>query len=142
MRWKEIGTAPPETVRALTDEYLAEEDGFGQWLAECCVRDPTGFERSSDLHSSYLAWCDKNGNKSESDALLSRYLVACGFGLGVAFVASPCARYDTYDTFRNCAVYARPHTRTYVPIRNKRHKRHGLDVSGLIATANRCLRPF
>ena len=25
---------------SLTDDYLADEDGFGQWLEECCVRDP------------------------------------------------------------------------------------------------------
>jgi P4 family phage/plasmid primase-like protien len=77
--WSELGTAPPPAVRELTDDYLADEDGFGQWLAECCIRTPFGLERSSDLHQCYLAWCEKTGNRPESNALLSRYLVASGF---------------------------------------------------------------
>jgi phage/plasmid-associated DNA primase len=77
--WTQQGTAPPEDVRLLTDDYLADEDGFGQWLSECCVRDASGFERSSELHRNYVAWCDKNGSKPESNAMLSRYLVASGF---------------------------------------------------------------
>src|SRR5665213_539593 len=77
--WQQRGTAPPEGVRLLTDDYLADEDGFGQWLSECCVRDGRGLERSSELHRNYAAWCDKNGSKPESNAMLSRYLVASGF---------------------------------------------------------------
>jgi putative DNA primase/helicase len=77
--WRQLGTAPPEGVRLLTDDYLADEDGFGQWLAECCVREASGFERSSELHRNYAAWCEKNGSRPESNAMLSRYLVASGF---------------------------------------------------------------
>jgi len=44
-----------------------------------CLRDETGFERSSDLHRSYRSWCEKNGVRPESNALLSRYLVGIGF---------------------------------------------------------------
>jgi len=77
--WQQLGTAPPEGVRLLTEDYLADEDGFGQWFAECCVRSEVGYERSSDLHLSYVDWCGKNGSKPESNAMLSRYLVASGF---------------------------------------------------------------
>ena len=77
-QWVARGTAPPETVRALTEDYLGEEDGFGQWLAENCLRDASAFERSSDLHRNYQSWCERNGIKSESNALLSRYLVGLG----------------------------------------------------------------
>jgi putative DNA primase/helicase len=77
-RWLARGTAPPEAVRVLTEDYLGEEDGFGQWLAENCMRDASGFERSSELHRNYTTWCEKNGTKPESNALLSRYLVGLG----------------------------------------------------------------
>ena len=77
--WKELGTAPPESIRAQTNDYLADEDNFGQWLAECCSRQTDGFERSSDLHRNYVSWCDRTGNKPESNKVLSRYLVAGGF---------------------------------------------------------------
>jgi putative DNA primase/helicase len=69
----------PASVHLLTDDYLSDEDGFGQWLDECCTRDETGMERSSDLHRNYQAWCDTNGARPESNALLSRYLVGTGF---------------------------------------------------------------
>jgi P4 family phage/plasmid primase-like protien len=77
--WKVTGTAPPSIVRELTDDYLADEDSFGQWLAECCMRDASGIERSGELHRNFLAWCEKYGSKPESNASLSRYLVASGF---------------------------------------------------------------
>ena len=78
-QWLSLGTSPPEAVRLLTEEYLGEEDSFGQWLADKCLRDETGFERSSDLHRSYRSWCEKSGVRPESNALLSRYLVGIGF---------------------------------------------------------------
>jgi len=80
VEWANHGTAPPASVRLLTDEYLGDEDGFGQWLEECCVRDESGTERSSDLHRNYQSWCGQNGARPESNALLSRYLVSSGFG--------------------------------------------------------------
>ena len=78
-QWLSLGTSPPQAVRLLTEEYLGEEDSFGQWLADKCLRDETGFERSSDLHRSYRSWCEKSGVRPESNALLSRYLVGIGF---------------------------------------------------------------
>ena len=78
VQWHKSGTAPPEMVRVLTEDYLADEDGFGQWLADNCVREPNGFERSSELHRNYQAWCEKNGARPESNAMLSRYLIGIG----------------------------------------------------------------
>jgi putative DNA primase/helicase len=79
VEWTSHGTSPPASVRLLTDEYLADEDGFGHWLEECCIHEETGMERSSDLHRNYQSWCDRNGARPESNALLSRYLVGSGF---------------------------------------------------------------
>jgi P4 family phage/plasmid primase-like protien len=100
--WQQLGTAPPERVRLLTEDYLGDEDSFGQWLAECCQRDEQGLERSSELHRNYLAWCAKNGAKPESNALLSRYLVAGGFSrektmVGRCFRGLSLRRHDAYD---------------------------------------------
>ena len=77
--WAKLGTAPPDNVRLLTDEYLSDEDGFGQWLEERCIREESATERSGDLHRDYQAWCESNGARPESNALLSRHLVASGF---------------------------------------------------------------
>ena len=55
VEWVKRGTSPPVRVRLLTEEYLADEDRFGQWLEECCARDESALERSSDLHRNYGA---------------------------------------------------------------------------------------
>lgn len=70
VEWASHGTSPPASVRLQTNEYLSDEDGFGQWLEECCVQEPSGVERSSDLHRSYQSWCDANGARPESNTLL------------------------------------------------------------------------
>jgi putative DNA primase/helicase len=79
VEWVKFGTSPPIGVRQLTDDYLSDEDGFGQWFEECCTRDATASEGSNALHRNYQAWCTRNGARPESNALLSRYLTASGF---------------------------------------------------------------
>jgi putative DNA primase/helicase len=79
VEWINHGTAPPASVQQLTDDYLSDEDGFGQWLEECCLRDPDGTEGSSELHRNYQSWCSQKGARPESNALLSRYLITSGF---------------------------------------------------------------
>ena len=34
--WLEQGLAPPEIVRAATDDYFEAEDAISAWLDECC----------------------------------------------------------------------------------------------------------
>ena len=79
VQWRLHGTAPPESVRALTEEYLGGEHTFAQWLQDSCERDESAFERSSELHRNYKAWCERNGSRPESNTVLSRYLVGIGF---------------------------------------------------------------
>jgi putative DNA primase/helicase len=79
VEWIKHGTAPPASVLQLTDDYLADEDGYGQWLEERCLRDDSGSEASSALYRSYQAWCAQKGVRPESNTLLSRYLLASGF---------------------------------------------------------------
>lgn len=79
VQWRLHGTAPPESVRVLTEEYLGSEDTFGQWLQDSCDRDESAFERSSELHRNYQVWSERNGVRPASNGLLSRYLVGIGF---------------------------------------------------------------
>ena len=39
--WRRGGLKPPASVVAATDDYFQDEDTFAQWLAECCVLDPS-----------------------------------------------------------------------------------------------------
>lgn len=77
--WAAQGTAPPACVRELTEDYLGEQDVYAQWISECCDRDPRGMERSSDLHKSYAAWCDRQGLRPKSNLALSAHLRSAGF---------------------------------------------------------------
>lgn len=84
--WNQFGTAPPESVRELTAEYLVEQDLIGQWVDERCVRDSTSSERSSDLHRDYAAWCEGQGTRPKSNMALSAHLVSAGFRKGSTMV--------------------------------------------------------
>ena len=38
VQWRQVRYRPAgDACALLTEDYLADEDGFGQWLAECCV---------------------------------------------------------------------------------------------------------
>ena len=77
--WATAGTAPPQTVRDCTTDYLSDQDVVGEWLAERCTRDTKSFELSGALHRNYSAWCEGQGHHPKSNAKLSEYLVSCGF---------------------------------------------------------------
>ncbi|MDE2623765.1 MAG: hypothetical protein KGM83_11310 [Betaproteobacteria bacterium] len=39
--WQAQGLTRPEAVQQATEGYFADQDVFGQWIEECCERDPT-----------------------------------------------------------------------------------------------------
>lgn len=43
-----------------TDDYLADQDGLGQWADECiCIdRNPEAFVGTRDLFKSWKGWCE------------------------------------------------------------------------------------
>jgi putative DNA primase/helicase len=78
MEWQRIGLAPPKIVTDATDEYFADQDLTKQWL-EDCTKDggPYAFTPTSQLFSSWKAWCDERnlkpgGSNALSDALVDR----------------------------------------------------------------------
>jgi putative DNA primase/helicase len=77
--WQQHGTNPPDCVRELTAEYIAEQDVLAQWLEDCCLRDPRSFELANKLHENLKHWSARQGIPPESNAKLSEYLRAIGF---------------------------------------------------------------
>lgn len=59
--WHSVGLQPPDSVRAATAEYLADEDYLQQWRDESC--ESTGEASSTEL---YLSWCDFASNRGIS----------------------------------------------------------------------------
>ncbi len=55
------GTNPPPAVMAATEEYRADSDALGQFLAECTVPEPNARTSRKALYEAYSQWCENNG---------------------------------------------------------------------------------
>src|SRR6516164_2637112 len=60
LEWQRIGLAPPNIVRATTEEYFADEDTVGQWIEDRTDPEagPFAFTLSSVLFVSWKTWCE------------------------------------------------------------------------------------
>ncbi|ACA21258.1 hypothetical protein M446_7040 (plasmid) [Methylobacterium sp. 4-46] len=56
--WQEHGLIRPDAVLAATDEYLADEDLFGQWVEDRCKVDPGNRQMRTPNQDLYASWCD------------------------------------------------------------------------------------
>jgi putative DNA primase/helicase len=59
--WQSQGLNPPERARAATAEYLEDEDVFGRWLEDECLRDPKAWTPTSVLYERYQKWIEASG---------------------------------------------------------------------------------
>jgi len=59
-----LGTA--EAIRAATTRYFEQQDSFGMWLEERCIRDKSLSVRPAALIADFNAWARENGEKSLS----------------------------------------------------------------------------
>lgn len=74
--WQANGLQRPAAVSGATDSYFADQDLFGQWIDERCVRDPRAWEQPTPL---FQSWCDyardageHPGNAKDFKATLER----------------------------------------------------------------------
>lgn len=83
--WRERGLAPPERVRAATDDYLEDEDALGQFLAECVDLEPAEgghgvYEVSTaDVCRAYGEWAERVNVGRKSAKRLAGELKRRGF---------------------------------------------------------------
>jgi putative DNA primase/helicase len=59
--WQQRGLNPPAVITEATEAYLQAEDSMAAWMDEAGVRDPSAWERSTDLFTSWSAWATKAG---------------------------------------------------------------------------------
>lgn len=58
LEWQQTGLSAPGAVIAATDEYLAQEDQFANWITDCC--ELGAFKHAGKpLYQSYKAWADR-----------------------------------------------------------------------------------
>jgi putative DNA primase/helicase len=79
LEWQVRGLNPPAAVAEATAEYFDDEDVFGQWLEECCVRDPTAHETTRDLYAAWSAWAQRCGMSAGSEPKFRGALKTRGF---------------------------------------------------------------
>lgn len=65
VKWGMLGLNPPDCVLAAGRAYREEQDRVGQFITECCVRDPDAWTplsaRFGGLYSAYKQWALQNG---------------------------------------------------------------------------------
>ncbi|MFO1152771.1 MAG: phage/plasmid primase, P4 family [Rhodospirillales bacterium] len=79
LAWQAEGLSPPTAVRRATAEYFDDEDSFGRWLDECCVRDSMAHETTRELYAAWTAWAERSGLWAGSEPKFRSALKARGF---------------------------------------------------------------
>jgi putative DNA primase/helicase len=65
---------PSQAVQAATAAYLDAEDAIAAWIDECGERDPSAWESSANLFTSWKAWAEKAGEYVGSQKRLTQCL--------------------------------------------------------------------
>jgi len=78
-QWRSDGLNSPLKVRDATQAYRTDMDILGDWIDDCCSRDPAATTPVADLYQSYKYWCELEGRKAYSSPWLSRNLEGQGF---------------------------------------------------------------
>src|SRR5215831_17562862 len=62
--WCQHGLDKPPEVEASTEEWRAENDNIGRFVAECCVTGASFQARASVIYATYRQWAEKSGEKN------------------------------------------------------------------------------
>ena len=79
LAWQAEGLNPPAAVIDATAEYFDDEDVFGQWLDECCMRDRMAHETTRDLYAAWSSWAQRCGMTPGSEPKFRSALKSRGF---------------------------------------------------------------
>jgi len=80
LEWQRMkGLGIPNTVRDATEVYKMESDTFSLFLEECTVNVEDAKTKASTLYTTYLTWCEKNGERPMNSTQFGRKLGTRGF---------------------------------------------------------------
>ncbi len=60
IKWNKQGLNRPSAVIKSTNEYLASEDSYGEWMSENCIIDSNGTVSAKIAYQAYRSYCDDN----------------------------------------------------------------------------------
>jgi putative DNA primase/helicase len=78
--YREQGLNPPVTVLASTQEYRADMDIVGQWIAERCEQEPNASVPTSLAYNNYVQWAEEEVGWILKKLTFRRHLSDRGFG--------------------------------------------------------------
>jgi putative DNA primase/helicase len=78
--YREQGLNPPVTVLASTQEYRADMDVVGQWIADRCEQDPNARVPTSLAYNDYSRWAEEEVGWALKKLTFRRHLSDRGFG--------------------------------------------------------------
>jgi putative DNA primase/helicase len=59
--WQAHGLGRPESVTEATNDYFANQDLIGQWIADCCNADPSAWDTPTRLYRSWTDYARRAG---------------------------------------------------------------------------------
>lgn len=80
--WQENGLVRPEAVKFATDDYFDNQDLFGQWLEERCIRAVSKWELPTRLYTNWSEFARAAGDGPGSMVTFSDRLKSRGFAKG------------------------------------------------------------
>jgi len=73
--WQKHGIKPPTIVTEATAKYRENEDMIGDFVDECCIKEPLAKERGSALYNRFVTWYhDNHGQKEPTGAWFGKQL--------------------------------------------------------------------
>ncbi len=77
LEWQRTGLGVAKAITMATDNYQADQDAIGQWIADECTLVASAFTPGAALYDSYKTWCRSTGRDPETwptvrDQLLQR----------------------------------------------------------------------
>jgi putative DNA primase/helicase len=77
--WQAVRLRAPDAVKTATGEYFEDEDAFGIWLAEACVKGKQNMSPGGDMFRSWSAWAKAAGEPQGSQKRFTQSMAARGF---------------------------------------------------------------
>jgi putative DNA primase/helicase len=79
LAWQRDGLSPPAVVREATEAYLAAENALASWIDDCCDKDPSAWESSTALFTSWKLWAETSGEPVGTMKAFAQNLERQGF---------------------------------------------------------------
>jgi len=79
LAWQREGLGVPDEVKEATESYKTEMDALAQFIADCCIVDPSARVLNKELYAAYISWCQENGEEPLGQRSLGRSLSERGF---------------------------------------------------------------